>query len=85
MIDLTTTENLSDNFELDTDSITLINPDTDSFTYLTGDCYTINVFYGITINIGVLKKSTAGYGQFLAYSKTHAIILNIMKARLANI
>jgi hypothetical protein len=29
-------------------------------------------FYGVIINIGAFKKSTAGYGQYLAYKNTIA-------------
>jgi hypothetical protein len=31
--------------------------------------YTLKQFYGIVINTKVLNRSTAGYGQFLAYQQ----------------
>ena len=43
--------------------------ETDPFNYNTTTAasrYTSTVFIGIIINTGVLKKSTAGYGQFQA-------------------
>jgi len=42
----------------------------DPFTYITIERYTPKEFYGVIINTGASKKSTAGYGQYLAYKTT---------------
>src|ERR1700722_14820818 len=39
----------------------------DLFAYITLERYTPKEFYSIIIDIGALKKSTIGYGQYLAY------------------
>ena len=39
----------------------------DLFVYITAEYYTPREFYSIIINTGTLKKSTIGYGQYLAY------------------
>ena len=39
----------------------------DPFVYITIECYTLKEFYSVIIDIGVLKKSTAGYRQYFAY------------------
>ena len=39
----------------------------DPFAYITIEHYTPKEFYGVIINIGASKKSTAGYRQYLAY------------------
>ncbi len=41
----------------------------DPFAYITTDWYTNKEFYGIMIDIGALRQSTAGYGQYMAYKK----------------
>jgi hypothetical protein len=43
--------------------------DSDPFAYTTTSRYTANRFYGIMIDTGASKRSTAGYGQYLAYKK----------------
>ena len=43
----------------------------DLFAYITTKRYTPKEFYGVIINIGTSKKSTAGYGQYLAYKATN--------------
>ncbi len=55
-------------------AITGSNPDlkryeSDPFTYITSERYTSDEFYGIMIDTGASKRSTAGYGQYLAYKK----------------
>ena len=55
-------------------AITGSNPDlkrheSDPFTYITSERYTSDEFYGIIIDTGASKQSTAGYGQYLAYKK----------------
>jgi len=42
----------------------------DLFAYIITERYTPKEFYGVIINIGASKKSTAGYGQYLAYKTT---------------
>jgi len=42
----------------------------DPFAYITTERYTPKEFYGVIINIGASKKSTIGYGQYLAYKTT---------------
>ena len=42
----------------------------DLFAYITTERYTPKEFYGVIINIGAFKKSTAGYRQYLAYKTT---------------
>ena len=37
--------------------------------YFATDWYGLNEFHGIMINIGVARKSTAGYNQYTAYEK----------------
>ena len=42
----------------------------DLFAYITIEYYTPKEFYGVIINIGVSKKSTTGYRQYLTYKAT---------------
>ena len=42
----------------------------DLFVYITIECYTPKEFYSIIINIGIFKKSTIGYRQYLIYKTT---------------
>ena len=42
----------------------------DPFAYITTKRYTSKEFYGVIIDIGASKKSTAGYRQYLAYKNT---------------
>jgi len=42
----------------------------DLFAYITTERYTPKEFYGVIIDIGASKKSTAGYRQYLAYKTT---------------
>ena len=42
----------------------------DPFAYITTERYTPKEFYGVMIDTGASKKSTAGYGQYLAYKAT---------------
>ena len=46
----------------------------DLFAYITTKHYTPKEFYGVIINTGTSKKSTAGYGQYLAYKATNDYI-----------
>src|SRR6266704_3570425 len=42
----------------------------DPFAYITIERYTPKEFYGVMIDTGASKKSTAGYGQYLVYKAT---------------
>ena len=42
----------------------------DLFAYITIERYTPKEFYGVIIDTGASKKSTVGYGQYLAYKAT---------------
>ena len=42
----------------------------DLFAYITTERYTPKEFYSVIINIGVFKKSTIGYRQYLTYKTT---------------
>ena len=48
----------------------IIDRKQDLFIYITIERYTPKEFYGIIINIGASKKSTAGYRQYLTYKAT---------------
>jgi hypothetical protein len=55
-----------------------IHTDQDPFAYIaTPERYTSKEFFGIMIDTGASKKSTAGYGQYLAYKKTTPVDVNI--------
>ena len=59
----------------------------DPFVYITIERYTPKEFYSIIINIGALKKSTAGYGQYLIYKATinNNADINTTQTRAVNI
>src|SRR3984957_19399576 len=59
----------------------------DLFIYITIKHYTPKKFYSVIINIGTSKKSTAGYGQYLAYKTTtdNNININITQTGAINI
>ena len=58
----------------------------DPFAYTTTtDRYTSNKFYGVVIDTGASKRSTAEFGQYLAYTKTHAASLDTTRAGLVNV
>jgi len=48
----------------------VIDYEQDLFAYITTERYTPKEFYGVIINTGASKKSTAGYRQYLAYRTT---------------
>ena len=43
--------------------------DSDPFAYIATDRYSSDKFYGIMIDTGASKHSTAGYGQYMAYTR----------------
>ena len=49
----------------------------DLFIYSIIERYTPKEFYGVIIDIGVSKKSTVGYRQYLAYKTTISDNINI--------
>jgi hypothetical protein len=59
--------------------------DSDPFIYTTTSRYTSDVFYGVMIDTGASRKSTAGYGQYLAYKKVHDTAINTMTAGAINV
>jgi hypothetical protein len=61
------------------------NPDKDPFSYVTGGRFNADVFYGIVIDTGASRRSTGGYGQYLAYKKTHPVQLDTAKAGMVNV
>ena len=73
-----------------THAITGTNPiahhnDSDPFAYVATSQYTSNEFYGVMIDTGASKRSTAGYGQYLAYRKTHNTVIDTLKAGAINV
>ncbi|CCU78440.1 hypothetical protein BGHDH14_bghG004010000003001 [Blumeria hordei DH14] len=58
-----------------------VNPtDNDPFTYIGSGRYNSDCFYGIIIDTGASKHSTAGYKQFLAYQKSIDVTRHKSKA-----
>ena len=51
-------------------STPIIDYKLDPFAYITIERYTPKEFYGVIIDTGASKKSTAGYRQYLAYKAT---------------
>ena len=59
--------------------------DQDQFTYITTERYSFKEFFGIMIDSGASRHSTAGYGQFLAYKEENAIAIDTTKAGAVNV
>src|SRR6266702_3364156 len=59
----------------------------DLFVYIIIECYTPKEFYGVMIDIGASKKSTAGYRQYLIYKATtnNNININITQTGAVNV
>jgi len=59
----------------------------DLFAYITIERYTSKEFYSIMIDIGALKKSTVGYGQYLVYRTTtnNNTDIDITQTRAVNV
>ena len=59
----------------------------DLFAYITIKRYTPKEFYGVIIDIGASKKSTAGYRQYLIYRTTinNNTDINITQNRAINV
>jgi len=65
----------------------VIDHEQDPFAYITTERYTPKEFYGVIIDIGASKKSTTGYGQYLAYRTTanNNTDINTMQTRAVNV
>ncbi len=61
------------------------NDDPDPFAYTTTNRYTSDEFYGVMIDTGASKRSTAGYRQYLAYKKTYNTVINTLEAGASNV
>jgi hypothetical protein len=59
--------------------------DIDPFTYIIIDRYTSEMFYGIMIDSKASVRSTAGYEQYLAFTKNTPIELDPTKAGAVNV
>ena len=58
----------------------------DLFIYIITECYTPKEFYGVIINTDASKKSTVGYGQYLAYKATNDYAdINTTQTRAVNV
>ena len=57
----------------------------DFFTYITSLRYPASTFYGVVIETGALRQSTAGYEQYLAYKKTHSKRIDTSRVRMGRI
>jgi hypothetical protein len=68
-----------------TDTVTLAATDSDPFMYTTTSRYTSGVFYGIMIDTGASKRSTAGYSQYLAYKKVYNTAINTTTVGAINV
>ena len=60
--------------------ISIIDSNSNPFTYIVTERYTAKEFYDIMIDTGASKRSTVGYGQFLVYSKDSQISINTKNA-----
>jgi len=65
----------------------VIDREQDPFVYITTERYTPKEFYSIMIDTGAFKKSTIGYGQYLAYKTTvnDNTDINTMQAGAVNV
>jgi hypothetical protein len=67
-------------------ALTTADDKSDPFAYSnTTSCYTSDRFYGVMINTGALKRSTAGWGQYLAYQKVQNTLINTATAGAINV
>jgi hypothetical protein len=57
----------------------------DPFAYTTTSRYTSDRFYGVMIDTGASKRSTAGWGQYLAYQKVQNTPINTATAGAINV
>ena len=61
-------------------------PQQDPFTYTNNtDRYTDKEFYGIMVDTGASYRSTAGYGQYLAYKRLSNTNIDTTQAGVANV
>ena len=75
------------NHSISTPIIDIINYKQDLFVYITTEYYTPKEFYSVIIDIGVSKKSTIGYRQYLIYRTTanNNIDIDITQTRAINV
>jgi hypothetical protein len=65
---------------------TVTDVDLDPFVYTATSRYTADRFYGIMIDAGASKRSTAGYSQYLAYQKSNTgAIIDTTQAGAVNV
>jgi hypothetical protein len=57
----------------------------DSFSYITNLRYPASTFYGVVIDTGASRRSTAGYEQYLAYTTNHPGRIDTSRAGMAKI
>jgi hypothetical protein len=68
-----------------TDPHNLETMNLDFFTYITSLRYPASTFYGMVIDTGASRQSTASYEQYLAYEKTHSKRIDTSRAGMARI
>jgi hypothetical protein len=68
-----------------TDLTTSKTPETDSHTYLNAARYTADRFYGVVIDTGASQRSIAGYGQVVAYQKSHPVTIDTTRAGMVKV
>ena len=59
--------------------------ESDPFAYNTTSRYTSDRFYGVMIDTGASKRSTAGWGQYLAYQKVQHTPIDTTTAGAINV
>jgi hypothetical protein len=67
------------------DSLTPETPELDITFYLTNRRYTSNTFYGVVIDTETSQRSTAGYEQYLTYTKTYSEKIDISRAGIVRV
>ena len=67
------------------DPLTLETPELNIISYLTNTRYTSNTFYGVVIDTGASQRSTAGYEQYLAYTKTYSEKIDTLRAGMVRV
>ena len=67
------------------DPLTPETPELNITSYLTNTRYTSNTFYGVVIDTGASQRSTAGYEQYLAYTKTYSEKIDTSRAGMVRV
>jgi hypothetical protein len=81
----TTPEDPSTTPKVTTDYTISETPQPDLRVYVTAARYSTDRFYGVVIDTRASQKSTAGYGQVLAYQKSYPVTIDIAKARMVKV